>query len=273
MMGLRAGFIGLGSQGAPMARRIVDQGFPLTIWARRPQSVEPFLNTGAVVADTPAELAVTSDVVGICVVNDDDVRDVVLGGDGVLAGIGQGRTIVIHATIHPDTCRDIADAATAKGATVLDAPVSGGGIAAAEGRLLVMVGGEAEVLERCRPVLATFGDPIIHLGPLGSGEVAKVINNLVFTAHLGIAIDAYAFGERLHVDRAGLADVLRNGSGGSFAASVLSGRDGTGMGGAAALLRKNVDIVASLARERDIRPAELVAGIAEATLTTLTQRR
>ena len=100
----RVGFIGLGSQGAAMARRITDEGFPLTIWARRPASVEPFAGTDAVVASTPAELGAASDVVGICVVADADVEDVLLRADGVLAGMAPGGVIAIHSTVHPDTC-------------------------------------------------------------------------------------------------------------------------------------------------------------------------
>src|SRR4051794_15737587 len=98
-----------------MARRIVDAGHPLTIWARRPESVEPFAATAATVARTPAELAENSDVVCLCVVNDADVESVITRPDGVLAGFGAGGVIAIHATVHPDTCRGLAERAAAQG--------------------------------------------------------------------------------------------------------------------------------------------------------------
>ena len=100
---LRVGFIGWGSQGGPTARRIVDSGYPLTLWARRPESVEPFSNTAAVVVSTPAEVGARSDILGICVVSDHDVEEVLLRPDGVLAGMTQGGVIAIHSTVHPNT--------------------------------------------------------------------------------------------------------------------------------------------------------------------------
>jgi 3-hydroxyisobutyrate dehydrogenase-like beta-hydroxyacid dehydrogenase len=98
-----------------------------------------------------------------------------------------GSVIAIHSTVHPDTCRELAKNAESHGVSVIDAPVSGGGGAAAEGRLLVMVGGDAEVVERCRPVFETYADPVVHLGDLGSGQTTKLLNNLLFTANLGTA--------------------------------------------------------------------------------------
>ena len=181
---MRVGFIGLGSQGTPMARRIVEAGHPLTIWARRPETVESFADTAATVARTPAELAANSDVVCLCVVSDADVESVVMRDDGVLAGLAAGGVIAIHATVHPDTCRQMAARALDVGVDVVDAPVSGGGIAAAEGKLLVMVGGDDAVVDRVRPVFATYADPVLHLGPLGSGQMAKLLNNLLFTAQI-----------------------------------------------------------------------------------------
>jgi 3-hydroxyisobutyrate dehydrogenase len=268
---LRAGFIGLGSQGGPMARRIVDQDIPLTIWARRPESVVPFADTSAEVAATPAEVGSTSDVVGICVVADADVEDVVLRDDGVLAGMAAGGTIAIHSTVHPDTCRRLAEAARGQGVEVIDAPVSGGGGAAAEGRLLVMVGGPAEALDRCRPVFETFGAPILHLGPLGSGQVAKVLNNLVFTAQVAVGLDTFRFAQGLGVDREAMAEVLAHGSGGSRAAAILAmtGFDTAGIATAADLLRKDVDIALALAEGAGTPPPDLLGDLAEQALGVL----
>jgi 3-hydroxyisobutyrate dehydrogenase-like beta-hydroxyacid dehydrogenase len=267
----RVGFIGLGSQGAPMARRIVDEGHELTIWARRPESLEPFADTRATVAATPADVGRASDVVGVCVVADDDVEDVLLRADGVLAGMSRDGVVAIHSTIHPETCRRLADAAAEHGVAIVDAPVSGGGGAAAERKLLVMVGGADDDVARCGPVFDTFGDPVIHLGPLGSGQMAKLLNNLVFTAQVGMAAETYAFAERLGVDRGALAEVLAHGSGGTRAAAILaaSGFDPTGLRGAAPLLRKDVGIMLDVARSNGVAEPEALADRARSTLDLL----
>lgn len=138
---MRVGFIGLGSQGGPMARRIAEGGFETTLWARRQASLEPYADTPAKSASTPAELGAASDLVCLCVVGDDDVREVLYGDSGVLAGLTEGGIIAIHSTVHPETCREIAEKAAAQGISVIDAPVSGGGPAVEQGTLLVMVGG------------------------------------------------------------------------------------------------------------------------------------
>ncbi len=110
---MRVGFIGLGSQGGPMARRIVEGGYDLTLWARRPATLEPFADTAAKTAQSPAELAAASDLVCLCVVGDDDVREVLAGDNGVLAGLAPGGIVAIHSTVHPDTCRELAESAAA----------------------------------------------------------------------------------------------------------------------------------------------------------------
>jgi 3-hydroxyisobutyrate dehydrogenase-like beta-hydroxyacid dehydrogenase len=266
----RVGFIGLGSQGGPMARRIATQ-FPLTLWARRQEALAPFADTGAHIAATPAELGGDSDVVGICVVADADVEDVILRPDGVLAGMSAGGVIAIHSTIDPRTCHRIADEAARKGVSIVDAPVSGGGGAAAERQLLVMVGGDPDAVERARPVLDTFANPLLHLGPLGSGQTAKLLNNIVFTAQITLALDTYALADALGMDRAAVAQVLAEGSGGSRAAAILaaSGFDTTGLRSAASLLDKDLGIMLDVTRSRDVAPPGTLVDLARQTLATL----
>jgi 3-hydroxyisobutyrate dehydrogenase-like beta-hydroxyacid dehydrogenase len=233
-----------------MARRIVEGGYDLTLWARRPASLEPYADTAAETAGTPAELAAASDLVCVCVVGDDDVREVVYGDTGVLAGLAPGAMIAIHSTVHPDTCREIAEKAAAQGVSVLDAPVSGGAPAVEQGKLLVMVGGEEADAERARPVFATYADPIVHLGPLGSGQVTKILNNLLFTANLGSALSTLELGESLGIPRVRLAEVLSGGSATSKALGSISMFGGTVEGLApiaGALLQKDVRHAASIA--------------------------
>lgn len=268
---IRVGFIGLGSQGAPMARRIIDAGFPLTLWARRPATLEPFAGTPAKPAGSPAELAAASDLVCLCVVGDADVEEVLGGGQGVLAGLAGGGVVAVHSTVHPDTCQRLAGQAAERGVTLIDAPVSGGGPAAAEGRLLVMVGGDAAAAERCRPVFASYGDPVVHLGPLGSGQAAKLLNNLLFTANLGTAASTLALAGGLGIDPRRLAEVITHGSGNSFALQRVTAAGGTLeriAGVAGALLRKDAGLVADVAGAAGV-PADAVLAAADAALALM----
>jgi 3-hydroxyisobutyrate dehydrogenase len=258
---LRVGFIGLGSQGGPMARRILDAGVPTTLWARRPETLDPYRDSAAEYAASPAELASRVDHASVCVLDDAGVEQVVTGADGLLAGMAPGGVIAIHSTVHPETCQRLAEEAAAQGITLIDAPVSGGGPGAEAGRLLVMVGGDAETLERVRPVFATYGNPVVHLGPVGAGQRAKLINNLMLTANLGVLESAYVLARSLGVDPEHLATVLSHGSGNSFAVNVLRGPDFTlaPMGDmAGALLQKDVRLVVDLAAAAGAEPGTVL---------------
>ena len=160
-----------------------------------------------------------------------------------------GSVIAVHSTVHPNTCRELAKKAGAQGVSVIDAPVSGGGPAAAEGRLLVMVGGDADVVERCRPVFETYADPVVHLGELGSGQTTKLLNNLLFTANLATAATTLSLASDLGVDPDRLTEVVSRSSGNSFALNALGGIGGlerlADMAGG--LLQKDVRLVVDLA--------------------------
>lgn len=247
---MRVGFIGLGSQGAPMARRIVEGGYHTTLWARRPESLEPYADTAAKTAATPAEMAADSDLVCLCVVGDDDVRQVLAGENGVLAGLAPGGIIAIHSTIHPDTCREVAELAAVKGISVIDAPVSGGSPAAEAGTLLVMVGGDEDIVEKCRPVFETYANPVVHLGPVGSGQVTKILNNLMFSANLGSAMSTLTLGEALGVPRDRMCQVLTQGSANSKALGSIAMFGGT---------LDNLAPIAGGLLQKDCRHAESLA--------------
>ncbi|MFF2846277.1 NAD(P)-dependent oxidoreductase [Streptomyces sp. NPDC058001] len=269
------GFIGLGSQGAPMARRVIDAGHATTLWARRSATLAPFADTPAKTAATPAELASACDLVCVCVVDDADVEGVVLGDDGVLAGLRGGGVIAVHSTVHPDTVHRLADRARAHGVQVVDAPVSGGAPAAAQGRLLVMAGGEGGTVDYCRPVFETFGDPVVHVGPLGSGQVAKLLNNLLFTANLATAADTLSLGRSLGLDPKRLAEVVRRGSGSSFALArvAAAGGDLDAMAqNAGPLLRKDVGLLAQLAGAAGAEPGSVLQA-ADAALRLMDHQR
>jgi 3-hydroxyisobutyrate dehydrogenase len=217
---LRVGFVGLGSQGGPMARRVIEDGFPTTLWARRPASLEPYAGTAAAYAADLRALGAASDVLCVCVIDDGGVDEILRGDEGSLAGMAPGGMVVIHSTVHPDTCRRLQ--ADFPDLRFVDAPVSGGGHMAAAKKLVVMVGGDDDVLERCRPVLAAFADPLIHLGELGAGQAAKLLNNSLFTAQLGLAASTFAVAKSLGVDPDALTTVLSTGSGRSYAGEVIA---------------------------------------------------
>jgi 3-hydroxyisobutyrate dehydrogenase-like beta-hydroxyacid dehydrogenase len=218
-------------------------------------------------------LGAASDLVGICVVADTDVEDVLLRRDGVLAGMEPGGIIAIHSTIHPETCRKLAVDASRHGITIVDAPVSGGGAAAAERRLLVMVGGGLPDLQRCRPVFEAYSDSIVHTGPVGTAQLAKLLNNFVFTAQIALALETFGFADQLGVDRAALAKVLTSGSGGSRAVGILAaaGFNLAGLRGALSLLQKDLAITSDVARSRGVTEPRSILDLAEATLATLSR--
>ena len=203
-----------------MARRVIEDGFPTTLWARRVESLEPFGDTGAACATELRALGAASDVLCLCVTGDADVDEILRGDEGALAGMAPGGIVVIHSTVHPDTCLHLqADYADLH---FVDAPVSGGGHMAATKALLVMVGGERDPIERCQPVFETYANSVIHLGGLGAGQAAKLLNNSLFTAHLGLAASTFAVAGSLGVDLDALTDVLSAGSARSYAADVIA---------------------------------------------------
>lgn len=197
----------------------------------------------------PAELAAASDLVCVCVVSDDDVRDIITRPDGILAGLAAGGVIAVHSTVHPDTCAELAEKAQVQGISLIDAPVSGGGPAAAVGTLLVMVGGDDQVVQRCRPVFDSYARLVVHLGAVGAGQVSKIINNLLFTANLATAVSTLRLGESLGLDPRRLGELISHGTANSFALGrvVAGGGLDSIAKHAAGLLRKDVDLATDLA--------------------------
>jgi 3-hydroxyisobutyrate dehydrogenase-like beta-hydroxyacid dehydrogenase len=267
---LKVGFIGLGNQGAPIARHIIEAGYPTTLWARRPESLEPFAGTVSV-ARTPAELAAASDLVGVCTWDDASVDDVVLGDEGVLAGARPGTIVAIHATVSPDTCTRLAAQGAARGVIVIDAPVSGGPDQSAAGTLLVMVGGSDEVVAKVRPVFDTFSTSVLHLGDVGAGQLAKLVNNTLLTANVGLAASAVDVGRRIGIDGDNLVEVILNGTARSFAAGILQRNrvEPTSARGTLAYLDKDVHLLIDTARAMGADPTSSLVQLAEEALDVL----
>ncbi len=219
----RVGFIGLGNIGGAMVTRIIGAGFPTVLWARRPDAITPFAGALVETAQSPADLASRADIVGICVWSDEDVQDVMLGAHGVLAGCRPGTVVAIHSTTQPATCRSLADAGREPDVAVIDAPVSGGRDGALAGTLVVAVGGDETAAERCRPVFASFSEEIVHLGPVGSAQFAKLVNNALLAGNLSLADEALTLGAELGIRPDALAQVLRRGTGRSYGLDIALG--------------------------------------------------
>jgi 3-hydroxyisobutyrate dehydrogenase len=209
------GFIGLGAMGGPMASNVMKAGFPLTVWARRPESADALREAGAEWAETPHALAERCDVIVTCVTNSPDVRGLVLDA-GLLEGARPGTTIVDMSTIAPATSRELAEHCAAHGVDFLDAPVSGGTQGATAGTLTIMVGGEARALEKARPVLEAMGQRIFHVGPSGAGEVVKLVNNLLVGTIAAATAEALVLGAKAGADVATMAEVVGASTGASW---------------------------------------------------------
>jgi 3-hydroxyisobutyrate dehydrogenase-like beta-hydroxyacid dehydrogenase len=217
MSNIVTGFIGLGSQGGPMAQRMIDAGFETWLWARRPESLAPYAGTSAKMAASLGELGATCDHIGICVVDD---AGVIATCEALLPAMRPGSLVAIHSTILPATCIALAAKFAARSIVLIDAPVSGGGQGAADRTLTVMVGGETNAVATARPVFESFAGLILHLGPVGAGQNAKLVNNTLMAANMALADAALAAGTALQIDRAALIELIKVSSGRSFAFDV-----------------------------------------------------
>ena len=177
------GFIGLGTMGRPMSRNLQKAGFQLAVVrGHAAEAVAEFRKAGANVCDTPAEVARVSDAVLTCVPDSPDVEQVYLGKNGILKGARKGLVAIDFSTIAPDTAHKVYEAAQKAGVSFLDAPVSGGETGAIEGTLSVMIGGDAEAVERSMKILNAVGKRITHVGPSGCGQYAKAANQIILTS-------------------------------------------------------------------------------------------
>ncbi len=209
-MTIRAGFIGLGFMGKPMARWMVEKGLPTTICDIADAPAEELVGKGATRVATARDLADRCNAVGVCVRDDQQVRDVFLGPDGFLAGGNDDLAIAIHSTVSTDTIREVAAAAAKRGIEVLDAPVTGGPMAAEAGSLTYMVGGEAAAFERYRPVFETSAKTVVYTGPLCSATYTKVCNNLFqYIAFTGV-FEAFTLLRHLGVPKEALEQVTKS---------------------------------------------------------------
>ncbi|MFN8188699.1 MAG: NAD(P)-dependent oxidoreductase [Gaiellales bacterium] len=215
----RIGWIGTGVMGLSMCGHLVAAGYPATVFTRTRGRAQPLLDRGAVWGGSPAEVAASSDVVFTIVGYPADVREVILGEQGVLSAAGSGTTIVDMTTSEPSLAVEIHAAAAAKGVGAIDAPVSGGDVGAKNATLSIMVGGDGEVVERVRPLLEVMGKTIVHQGGAGAGQHTKLVNQvLIATGMIGVC-EALLYAHRAGLDPATVLESVAGGAAGSWSLS------------------------------------------------------
>jgi len=265
---MKLGFIGIGQMGIHMARNIQAAGHDLVVHDARKDAAESLLETGAECADIPRAVAEACRTVITCLPTPRIVEEVVYGNEGLMAGWKSGDVFVDMSTNSPSVIRRIAEDAETKGVAVLDAPVSGGTPGAERGTLTIMVGGDPAVLDRVRPILEPMAGKIFHLGEVGCGDVAKLINNLVGLTCNSICAEGFVLGVKAGMDPQVLYDLLCTGTANNWSLqqyprTVFQGNFAPGF--KISLAHKDMGLVLELGREHGVplRVAEAV----EADLT------
>jgi 2-hydroxy-3-oxopropionate reductase len=258
------GFIGLGIMGKPMALNLIRAGYHLTVCSRSRLPVDQLVAAGASAGDTPVEVARASDVVITMLPDTPDVEQVLFGTAGVSEGLRSGAVVIDMSTISPGATRLFANRLRQLGARMLDAPVSGGQKGAEEATLSVMVGGDPETFETCRPLFEALGRNVVHIGPSGAGQVCKAANQIVVAVTVQAVAEALALARRSGVDPARVRQALLGG----FAASRVLEVHGRRMldrtyepGFRSRLHRKDLAIALAAAREAGVTmPATALVG-------------
>ncbi|MFY0731482.1 NAD(P)-dependent oxidoreductase [Pseudomonas sp. NFX15] len=217
------GFAGIGLMGLPMCRRLLAAGYPLTVWNRNPDKCKPLVEAGARQVASPAELCQHADVVMLCLADTAVVGEVVFGPAGIAEGAKSGQLLVDFSSLEPNATREMAAQLAAKsGMAWLDTPVSGGVVGAEAGSLAIMVGGEAQDLERVRSVLMNLGQRVTHMGGVGAGQVTKACNQMIVACNALVIAEVVALAERSGVDASLIAEALAGGFADSKPLQILA---------------------------------------------------
>jgi 3-hydroxyisobutyrate dehydrogenase len=210
---MKTAFLGLGVMGFPMAGHLKKGGHEVTVYNRTAAKAQKWAEThGGKTAATPAEAAKGADIVFSCVGNDDDLRSIVLGEQGAFAGIGKGAIFVDHTTASANVARELGEVAKGKGIHFLDAPVSGGQAGAENGKLTVMVGGGQADFDRAKPVIDCYARACVLLGPVGSGQLAKMVNQICIAGLVQGLAEGMNFAVKAGLDPAKLVETISKGA-------------------------------------------------------------
>jgi 3-hydroxyisobutyrate dehydrogenase len=220
----RIGWIGTGVMGIPMCGHLMDAGYPMTVYNRSREKTAALVKRGARRAETPAGVARRSEIVFTMVGLPADVREVYFGDDGVLAGAGTGSVLVDMTTSEPSLAAEIARAAADRECSAVDAPVSGGDVGARNATLSIMVGGEAQAVARVKPLLALLGRTIVHQGPAGAGQHAKMCNQIVIAGTMIGVCEAMVYGHRAGLAMETVLESISGGAAGCWSLKNLAPR-------------------------------------------------
>ena len=210
---MRVAFVGLGVMGYPMAGYLINAGHEVVVFNRTTSKADAWVDQyGGTREDTPSSAAAEADIVFCCVGNDDDVRAVILGDDGVLHGVSDGSVIVDHTTASATVAREVYAAAAAKNVGFLDAPLSGGQAGAENGQLTIMVGGDEDVYQRALPVMDCYAKACTLIGPVGSGQLAKMVNQICIAGIVQGLSEGLHFAKRTGLDTAKVIGAISKGA-------------------------------------------------------------
>ncbi len=220
----KIGWIGIGVMGTSMCGHLIDKGFAATVYTRTKSKADALLKKGAAWAATPQAVAEQSDVVFSIVGFPSDVREVMLGSEGALAGSKSGNVLVDMTTSEPSLAIEIAKAAKTKGVHSVDAPVSGGDVGAKEARLSIMIGGDQEVVEALRPCWEAMGKTIVHQGGAGAGQHTKMVNQTLIASNMIGVCEALLYAHQAGLDLDTVMQSVASGAAGSWSLSNLGPR-------------------------------------------------
>ena len=251
----RVGFIGLGRMGLPMSYRLLNAGADLTVHNRSHGKVQQIAGDGARAAGSTAEITQATDIVLACLPDIATVEEVFLGKGGIIEHAKPGQVLVDHSTVGVKTSRACAEAATARGALFLDAPISGGTERAADGTLTIMAGGPREAYDRAFPLFEAMGTTVRHIGPTGTGSTVKLVNQLLVGVHMLAAAEAMLLGAKSGADPELVFEVVNSGWGQSFMlgrnAPVMLDRDFEGLRTQMQVFLKDLGLIQELSKELD----------------------
>jgi len=245
---MRVGFVGAGRMGSPMVQRLVGAGHQVRALGRTDEKRAAVAELGATPVTEAVEVADGADAVVLSVFTDDQVDEI---GPGLIDAMPAGSVLVLHTTGSPRTAESLAERGRAGGVAVVDAPVSGEPHDIAAGTVTVFAGGDSDAVARVRPVLSSYADPVLYVGPTGSGQRVKLVNNALFAAQIGIVAEAVRLAGRLGVDEATLLSALPHGSGNSRALTSISaaGSAQTFIAAVREFIGKDVAVVRATAAE------------------------
>lgn len=275
----RIGYIGLGNMGAAMAANLADRGWNPVVYARRAASLAPLAGLAIRIVDSATRVAAQSDILCLCPVDIAQIRDILFGPGGAVETLAPGSIVVIHSTISPRDCIDLAAQLNDRGIGLVDAPVSGGAARGRAGTLTVAVGGTEADVARCLAVLTDAASELVHVGATGNGQRAKLLNNAVMLAQLALVHEMVETGAAWGISPDAQLRFLTTGTGASWAASYYLDAVETGRkllstasvypGGAVAIMRKDADL---FLQESQDAGQSLLRGVVDRALSALSPR-